>query len=167
MVKGMNVVRLALAIAAVSLVASVSACAAEPAEQDAAPYKAPTMAPEQSVSEACGLSRDEVDRLVLTTEKTVKVGLEEAGQDLLRGEMPSFGFLTQSLSGSFELTQENITNSEVSAALGRITDGFTGFEHIEQPGSILGVPAYLAALNGQLTALTEAGQDLRTLCNFQ
>ncbi|MGK0740949.1 hypothetical protein ACSHWG_03595 [Leucobacter sp. Z1108] len=167
MVKGMNVARLALAISAVSLVASASACAAEPAAQEAAPYKAPTMAPEQSVSEACGLSRDEVDRLVVMAEESVKAGLEEAGKDLLRGEMPSFGFLTQSLSGSFELTQETITNSEVSAAIGRITDGFTGFQDIEQPGSILGVPAYLAALNGQLAALTEAGQDLRTLCNFQ
>ena len=167
MVKGMNVVRLALAIAAVPLLASVSACAAEPTEQASVPYKAPTMAPEQSVTEACGLSRDEVDRLVVQTEETVKAGLEGAGQELLRGEMPSFGFLTESLSGTFELTQASITNPEVSAALGRITDGFTGFGAIEQPSSILGVPAYLAKLNGQLTALTEAGRDLRTLCNFK
>lgn len=167
MVMGSHVARLALAVAAVSLVVSVSACAAEPSEPTAAPYKAPTMAPEQSVSEACGLSRDDVDRLVVQTEETVKAGLEEAGQELLRGEMPSFVFLTQSLDGALQLSQESVTNPEVSAALGRITDSFTGFGAIEQPGSILGVPAYLAALNGQLAALTAAGQDLRTLCNFQ
>lgn len=167
MVMGTNVVRIAFAITAMSLVASVSACAAEPTEQSAAPYKAPTMAPEQSVSEACGLTRDDVDRLVVTTEEAVRAGLEEAGQELLRGEMPSFGFLTQSLSGSFDLSQSGITNPEVTAALGRVTDGLTGFQDIEHPGSILGVPAYLAALNGQLSALSDAGQDLRALCTLQ
>lgn len=162
--QGSRAVRAVSLGCAVLAVTGLAACASPVAES--APVKAPTMAPEQSIGEACGLAQTVVDQLVIDTESRVRDGLEEAGQQALQGRMPSFEFLAPTLDGTLDSLQTSVTNAEVSAALGRISDGFTGFGSIEQPGSILSVPAYLGSLQAQLGALSDAGAELRTLCGI-
>lgn len=164
MQRGSRAVRAVSLGFAVLAVAGLAGCAAPVAE--AAPVKAPTMAPEQSIGEACNLAQTVVDQLVLDTESRVREGLEEAGNQMLQGRMPSFDFLAPTLDGTLDSLQTSVTNAEVSAALGRIGDGLTGFGGIEQPGSILSVPAYLTSLHAQLGALSDAGAELRTLCGI-
>lgn len=160
----MGAARGAALAAAVTLTVGLAACASEESDATAAPFKAPTMAPEQSLSEACNISSHAVDQLVADTEAEIQAGLAAAGQELLSGSMPSFDFLTLTFSGALSSVESQVTNSEVAAAIGRIGDGLNGFGSIERPESILGVPGYLTAIGDQVATLSAAGQDLRTLC---
>lgn len=143
----------------------LSACSVAPTE--ASPVKPPTMAPEQSLGEACGVSQAAVDELVADAESQLRAGLETAGQEFLRGRMPDFAFLGVTLDSSFMSLHDQITNAEVSAALGRVADAISGVGELEQPSSLLSVPAYLAGLKTQLGLLTQASNDLHELCGSQ
>lgn len=152
--------------AAVTLTATLASCASETSADAGAGYKPPTMAPEQTVAEACGVSREEVDQLVAEVEASVGAGVEQAGQDLLNGEMPSLDFMNVPVESTLDRVQRHITNSEVSGALERVSASISGFGEITQPGSLLEVPAYIGNLHGQLSALNEAGTELKELCGL-
>lgn len=149
---------------AVPLLGSLSACAAELPSTAFAPAPAPTMAPEQSVGEACALSGAEVDRIVAQAEHDIATGLEDAAAALVQGQTPSFAFLALSVDESLDSVRRGITNGEVAAALGRLSDGFSGFGAIAQPESVLGVPGFLGDVKAQLLTLTEASDALQKLC---
>lgn len=146
-------------LAAAVLAVSLAACAPEPEPGPVSPP--PTMAPEQSVDEACSLSRAEVDAMV----EEAKTALEEAGQTLAAGEMPDLSTLSDTLGGALDRAGEGVINPEVLAALENVRAEIAGFGEIEAPGSLLEVPGYLGSLGTQLAELQTAGKELQQLCN--
>ena len=147
------------ALAAVALAVSLAACAPEPAP---GPVSAPpTMAPDQSVAEACGLSSDEVDALVADA----KAQLDAAGKALTAGEIPDVGAFGETLQQTLDGVSDGVTNPEVLAALDEVRTEVEGFARIEAPGSLLEVPGYLGSLGTQLGQLQAAGQQLQELCS--
>lgn len=147
----------ALAVAAIA--ASLVACAAEP---EPGPMSSPpTMAPEQSVSEACGLSQTEVDALL----DEAKAQLDQAGESLSAGQMPDLAAFAETLKSTVESVADDVTNPEVLDALENVRTEAEGFSEIETPGSLLEVPGYLGSLGTQLGDLQTAGKQLQQLCD--
>lgn len=148
-------------LAVAALAGMLTACAAEPALT----FTAPTMAPEQSLIDACSVSGAQVDQLTAETEQQIRQGIEDAASKLASGEMPSVEVFTGPLEGALSEIEAQVTNSEVLAAVGAVREAMRGFQDITPPDSALGVPGYLADLGSQVNALTEASKQLQTLCN--
>lgn len=144
-----------------ALAGMLTACAAEPALT----FTAPTMAPEQSLVDACSVSGTEVERLTQQTEQQVRQGVEEAGAKIANGELPSIEVLTGPLEEALAQIESQVSNSEVLAAVGEVRAAMQGFQDIKTPDSALGVPGYLAELGTQVNELAQAGKRLQTLCN--
>lgn len=147
-------------LTAIVLTGAVTACAAE------LPLgiTAPTMAPDQSVSEACAISGEEVDRITREAESQIRQGIEQASSDLASGKTPSFEFLSESIDQTVAEVEQQITNSEVLASLGEMRTVLQGFGEIAPPDSLLDAPGYIASLGGQLSKLSTVGRDLQRLC---
>lgn len=122
------------------------------------------MAPEQTLSEACALTGDEVDQLTIDIERQIKQGIEQAATDLASGTMPSFDFLSMSVDGTLVEIEDKITNTEVHGAVEDVRGALQGFPEIPQPDSLLGVPGFLGSLGSQLNELLDASNALRSLC---
>lgn len=151
--------RAAGVIAVAAIAASLMACAAEPAP---GPVSAPpTMAPDQSVGEACGLSSDEVDALVAEA----KAQLDAAGKSLAAGEIPDVSAFAETLQSTLEGVSDGVTNPSVLTALEEVRAEVEGFSGIGAPGSLLEVPGYLGSLGTQFGKLQAAAQQLRELCS--
>ena len=148
-------------LAVAVLAGMLTACAAEPALT----FTAPTMAPEQSLIDACSVSGAQVEQLTDETRQQIQLGIEDAAAKLANGETPSFDVLTGPLEGALSEIEAQVTNSEVLAAVGAVRDAMQGFKDITPPDSALGVPGYLADLGSQLNTLTEASKQLQTLCS--
>ena len=148
-------------LATALLAGMLTACAAEPPLT----FTAPTMAPEQSLIEACSVSGAQVEQLTAETEQQVRQGIEDAAAKLAGGEMPSIEVLTGPLEQALSEIESQVTNSEVLAAVGSVRDAMQGFQDITAPESAFGMPGYLAELGAQVNALTEASKQLQTLCN--
>ncbi len=144
-----------------ALAGMLTACAAEPALT----FTAPTMAPEQSLIDACSVSGAQVEQLTQATEQQVRQGIEDAAAKLASGEIPSVEVLTGPLESALSEIEAQVTNSEVLAAVGEVRAAMQGFQDITVPESALGVPGYLADLGAQVNALAEASKALQTLCN--
>lgn len=147
-------------LTAAALATGITACAAEPPLG----ITAPTMAPDQSIAEACAISGEEVDRITREAESQIRQGIEQAGSDLASGKTPSFEFLSESIDQTVAEVEQQITNSEVLAALGEVRTALQGFGEIAPPDSLLGAPGYIASLGGQLSELSTAGRELQQLC---
>lgn len=137
------------------------ACAAEPELK----FVAPTMAPEQTLIEACEVSGEEVDRLTLDAEQQIRNRLEQTGAELASGQVPSVDALSETLDDTFAEIEAQISNSEVLASVAQVRESMRGFQDITKPESALGVPAYVASLGSQLNELAKAGKQLQTLCS--
>ena len=148
-------------IAVATLASSLMACASEPELK----FVAPTMAPEQTLIEACAISGAEVDRLAREAEKQISEGLAQAGAELSNGEIPSVEALSGSLDDTLAEVEGQITNSEVLASVTQVREAMQGFQDIAKPESALGVPGYIASLGSQLNELANAGKQLQTICN--
>ncbi len=148
-------------IAAVSLASSLMACSAEPELK----FVSPTMAPAQTLSEACAISGEEVDRLTLEAEKQMRGALEQAGADLANGQIPSIDALSGSLDDTLPEVEGQISNSEVLASVAQVREAMRGFQDIAKPETAIGVPGYIASLGSQLNELAKAGKQLQALCN--
>lgn len=144
--------------AAAALTASLTACGvpAAPVEM----VNPPTMAPDQSISEACAVSSAEVDAVT----QEVKDRIDEAGKAVASGEMPDLDGIFGTISGALEGVTEGVSNPEVAAALGEVQAGVAGLGDIKAPDSLLGAPGYVADLTGQLAKIQSAGESLRALC---
>lgn len=147
-------------MAVAALLGGLTACTAEPALQRVAP----TMAPDQSVSEACAISGDEVDRITRETEEQIRQGVEQAGADLAAGRVPSFDFLATPVDEALAEVSAQISNLEVLDAIENVRTELRGFSEIERPESLLSTPGYVAALGAQLNELAQAGRTLQSLC---
>ena len=147
-------------VAVVALLSGLTACAAEPSLK----LVAPTMAPDQSVSEACAISGEEVDRITHETEEQIRQGVEQAGADLAAGRIPSFEFLAPPADEALAEVSEQISNLEVLDAIENVRVELQDFGEIERPESLLTTPGYIAALGSQLNDLAQAGKTLQGLC---
>jgi len=147
------------ALAGAALLASLTGCAPEPVAEPASPP--PTMAPEQSVAEACGVSSDEIDAIV----SDVRQQIEDASSVALSGEVPDLGGIGASVGDSLSRVSEGVINPEVSAALDEVRAELDGFGEIQMPESLLEAPAYIADLTAQLSDLQAAGKKLQQLCD--
>lgn len=147
-------------ITVAALTSSLVACGAEPDLK----FVAPTMAPQQSIAEACFISGEEVDRLTLETQQKIQQSLEQAGAAIANGQLPSVDALSGTLVDTLTEVESQISNSEVLAAVTRVREAAQGFQQIDQPDSPLGVPGYLASLGTQLKEIAEAGKSLQSLC---
>ena len=143
-----------------ALLGGLTACAAAPALELAAP----TMAPDQSVSEACAISGDEIARITRDTEAQLREGIEQAGADLAAGRIPTFEFLAPPVDEALADVSEQISNLEVLDAIAQLRNELSGFSEIERPESLLSTPGYVAQLGTQLNELVQAGKTLQTLC---
>lgn len=155
-----SVYRTAACIVVVGALGGLASCAAEPALR----IISPTMAPDQTIAEACELSGEEVDQVTVETEQQIKEGLSQAAADLASGQAPSFDFLSESVAGTVADLQQGVTNPELQASLDEVRAALEGFSEIPQPDSALAVPGYLSSLNEQLDALVQAGDALKQLC---
>lgn len=147
-------------LAVAALASSLTACAAEPALK----FVAPTMAPEQSLVDACSVSGVELERLTAETEQQIRQGIEEAGAQLTNGELPSIDILSGPLNDALAEIEAQVSNSEILAAVGEVRVAMQGFQYIEKPESAIGVPGYLAALGSQASELARASSELQSLC---
>lgn len=143
------------------LAASLCGCAARAVPE----FSPPTMAPEQSLSEACGISGEAVDRLTLEVEQQIHDGLAQAGRDITAGLLPNFDFLAEAADTTLTEVEQQISNTEVLDALGEVRQALQGFGEIKKPESLLGAAGYLGALNAQLGELMESGKRLQHLCD--
>ena len=148
-------------LAVAALAGTLTACAAEPALT----FTAPTMAPEQSLIDACSVSGAQVEQLTQETEQQIRKGIEDATAQLASGQMPSVEVLTGPLEGALAEIEAQVTNSEVLAAVGEVRAAMQGFQDITPPESAIGVPGYLAELGAQVNELAQASKQLQTLCN--
>lgn len=148
-------------LAVAALASSLAACAAEPELG----FTSPTMAPEQSLIEACAISGDEVDRLTADAQQQISSEMELAASELASGNLPSLDALSGTLDDTLAEIEGQLSNSEVLAAVGNVRTAMQGFADIQQPESALGLPAYLASLGSQLSDLAQAGKQLQALCN--
>lgn len=147
------------ALAATALAASLTGCATDTVTVLTSPP--PTMAPEQSVSDACGVSRDEVDAIV----NEARQQIEAAAGTLASGELPDLSGLSVSASESFERIVADVSNPEVVTALDDVRAAIDGFGEVAAPESLLAVPGYLTGLGTQLSELQTAGAQLQQLCS--
>ncbi len=147
---------LAVAVA----LSTLTACASEPEPR----FIAPTMAPDQSVAEACAVSGAEIDRITRQTEEQLRAGIEQAGADLAAGRVPSFEFLATPIDDAVAQVERQITNSEVLDAINEVREALQGFGDIERPDTLLGTPGYVGALTSQLNKLAQAGSRLQSIC---
>ncbi|MBO1902953.1 hypothetical protein J4H92_13475 [Leucobacter weissii] len=150
------------AVAAIILMLVLSACA--PEADPAVTTNPPTMAPEQSVEEACAISRAEIERVAGEAEEDIRTGVEQAGEDLLAGKTPSFDFLAPSVGDALGSIEEQVTNDQVRQLIEELQDALSGFAEIETPATLLETPEYLGALNEQLKVLSSTDRELRLLC---
>ena len=148
-------------IAAATLASSLMACAAEPEIK----FVSPTMAPEQSLIEACAISGEEVDRLTLEAEQKIRGSLEQAGAELASGQIPSIDALTGTLNDTLAEVEGQISNAEVLDSIAQVREAMRGFQDIAKPESALGVPGYVASLGSQLNELAKASKQLQALCS--
>lgn len=147
-------------LAATALIGGLTACATEvPLE-----IASPTMAPEQSVDEACAISGEDIDRITRETEEQLRAGIDQAGADLAAGRIPSFEFLAGPIDEAVAEVEAQISNAEVVEAIGRLRAALQGFGEIERPESLLSTPGYVAALGAQLNEVVNAGSELQSLC---
>lgn len=147
----------------VALAGALTACGTETMALD---YVPPTMAPKQTVDEACLLVGEEVDRITLETEQQIKRGIDQAAADLAEGKMPSLDFVSTSVDGVLAEVQEQVANSEVAAAVTEVRGSLQAFSEIAKPDTLLGVPGYISAFTADLTDLIEAGNRLQGLCGL-
>lgn len=148
-------------LAITALACSVTACAAEP-EISFAP---PTMAPEQSVIEACAISGDQINQLTVEAEQQIRQGIEQAGTDLSSGKLPKIELFSETFDSTLAELEAQISNYEVVAAIDDVRTAASGFSDIQAPDSLLGAPGYVTALVKQSTELADAGKALQKLCN--
>jgi len=145
-------------IVAMGLSAGLASCAA--ASAPAPVTNPPTMAPEQSVSEACAVSRAEVDAIT----KDVKDRIDQASKAVAAGETPDFTGVFEAVSGALDRVSESVTNPEVLAALQRVQAEVLKLGEAKAPGSLLETPKYLSQVTGQLAKVQSAGESLQRLC---
>lgn len=155
------VVRAGALIAAAAIVSSLMACSAEPELK----FVSPTMAPVQTIVEACAITGEEVDRLTLETEQRFRDALDQARADIAAGQMPSTDALSGTLGETLTEIEKQISNAEVLTAITQLREAAQGFRDIAQPESALAVPGYLGSLGSQLNELAQAGKQLKTLCS--
>lgn len=147
--------------AAAILASSLFACAAEPEM----PFVSPTMAPpEQSLSDACAISGDEVDRLTVEAEQQIRDELAKAASELANGQAPSIQALSGSLDSTLAEIEAQISNTEVLDAIAKLREELQAFDTIKAPDSALGIPGYLSSLSTQLNEVVTAGKSLQSLC---
>lgn len=144
-------------IAVAAVLVSVTACGAA---GPAAITNPPTMAPDQSVAEACSLSRAEVDSVT----QEVKDRLDQAGKDLAAGKTPDLSGIFESIGGTLDQASAKVTNPEVRAALEGLQAELNGFGEVEPPESLLDAPAYISELTKQFGEIQAAGAELQQLC---
>lgn len=151
-----------LALATAALLGTLVACAAPAAPK----YIPPTMAPQQSVEEACGIAGAEVDRVTTETEDQVRASLEAAATDLSAGKMPSLKSFSVSVSVDDTLAEieAQVVNPEVLTSVVGVRESLAEFGAIEGPDTLLGVPEYLSSMAAQVNQLVGASNDLRALC---
>lgn len=143
------------------LACSVTACAAEP-ELNFAP---PTMAPEQSVVEACAISGDQINQLTTEAEQQIRDGIDQAGADLASGKLPRIELFSETFDSTLAELEAQISNYEVLSAIEEVRLAAQGFSDIQAPDSLFGAPSYVTSLVKQSGKLAEAGKNLQALCN--
>jgi hypothetical protein len=148
-------------LAITALACSVTACAAEP-ELSFAP---PTMAPDQSVVEACAISGDQINQLTAEAEQQIRDGIEQAGADLTSGKVPRIELFSDTFDSTLAGLEAQISNYEVVTAINDVRTAAQGFSDIHAPDSLLGAPGYVTALVKQSGQLADAGKALQALCN--
>ncbi len=142
------------------LACSVTACAAEPELH----FTSPTMAPEQTILEACAISGDEINRLTAEAEQQIRAGIEQAGADLASGQLPKIDVFSDTFDSTLAEIEAQISNAEVVAAIDNVRAAAQGFGEIQAPDSMLGAPGYITSLVKQSGELAQAGKDLQALC---
>lgn len=145
-------------LAAAAILASLVSCASEQALEPVSPP--PTMAPEQSVAEACEASRAEVDAIVHDAKQRV----EDAGTAVVSGELPDLSGIVPSLTTALDRVSGSVTHPDVSAAINSLQAEIDGFGSISAPDDLAGLPAYLSALGAQAADLQAAGARFQELC---
>src|SRR5699024_7735179 len=100
------VVRAGALVAAAAIVSSLMACSAEPELK----FVSPTMAPVQTIVEACAITGEEVDRLTLETEQRFRDALDQARADIAAGQMPSTDALSGTLGETLTEIEKQISN---------------------------------------------------------
>lgn len=153
------VARAGSVLAAAALIGGLVSCAPEPLK-----IVAPTMAPDQSISEACAISGAEVDRITVETEQALRERLEQAGNDIAAGRLPTVEPFTSSIDDAIAEVEQQVSNTEVLAALEQLRGALQGFGELEQPESLLGAAGYLSSLTAQITEFANAGARLQQLC---
>lgn len=148
--------------AAAILASSLIACAAEPEMQFVSPTMAP---PEQTLSEACAISGEEVDRLTIEVEQQIRDALARAASELASGQAPSIQALSGSLDSAIAEIEAEISNAEVLASVAKVRESLQGFGEITTPDSALGIPGYLTSLSSQVNEVVDAGKSLQSLCS--
>ena len=76
-----SVYRTAACVVVVGALGGLASCAAEPTLR----IISPTMAPDQTIAEACELSGEEIDQVTVKTEQQIKEGLSQAAAAKLMG----------------------------------------------------------------------------------
>lgn len=149
-----------LVIAAV-LLGGLTACAAETSYQ----FAEPTMAPEQSVSDACGISRAEIERIVQEAESQLLSELEQASSAVAAGEIPDLGTSGFTvLDDALAALEQQLGSEEVLAGVAEMRSALQGFETLNTPSSLIEAPAFLVTFSGQVNDVVEAGRKLQALC---
>lgn len=149
--------------AAAAMVFALSGCATETAALD---YTPPTMAPVQSIDEACEVAGEEVNRLTREAETQLKQGIDRALADLAARQMPSFDILSGSIDDAIAEVQEEVDNPEVSSALQDVRSSLQAFGEQSAPDSLLAVPGYITSLTSQTQDLVTAATNLNALCGI-
>jgi hypothetical protein len=154
-----------LVLGTAALLGTLAACASPVASK----YIPPTMAPQQSVDEACGIAGAEVDRVTTETEQQVRASLEAAAADLTAGKMPSLNSFSVSVSVDDTLAdiEAQVINPEVLTTIVGVRASLAGFSSVAGPDTLLGVPEYLTSMATQVNQLVGASNDLRKLCGVE
>ncbi|NLA66233.1 MAG: hypothetical protein GX862_10035 [Leucobacter sp.] len=152
-----------LLAASAALAFGLSSCASTAVSLD---YVPPTMAPEQSIDEACKIAGDEVDRITLEVEAQIKSGIDEARVQLAAGRLPSLDFFSGTVDDALAEVHEQVENAEVAQAVSDIRASLQAFGEIDTPDSPLAVAGYLSDLTTELNNLVSAGKDLQELCGI-
>jgi len=140
------------------VVSGFTACASG---EDSAPVtNSPTMAPEQSVSEACQASRAEVDRIT----DDVAGRIDQAAKLVAEGKAPDFTGVFDSVGGAMDRLTESVTNPEVLESLERIQTEVGQLGELKTPSTLLDTPSYLTELTKQLGKIQTAGRALQQQC---
>lgn len=148
---------------ALLLAGGLTGCAGQSISLD---YTPPTMAPLQSIDEACQLTGDEVNRLTIDAEQKIKQGIDQAASDIAAGKMPSLDFSFSTVDEALAEVQAEVDNPEVASALLDLRASLQGIGEIGAPESALAVPGYIATLTSQMQSLVSAGTELQNLCGI-